>query len=267
MKLYLERRGCNFTADYPDTQSDMTNFRLFMEFIDRDGKRVCGDVGRCDVREFYTTRASNTKCRILSPDGLHFDLQYECYSTRYHDHGTFGYVFDVPQDARYTQADTLRVVNSFSAVQYEAVEIVDELPPEAHDYPPFALELEQQYLARQRAAEVADTREWLADGCMHWLNEPGNYAADWARHLTPDDVYNLTRDACTIAFEHIASYKNELIVKACGKNLDALYRWLFTEQKHFRIADHPAFLRLLYEEYPDRAALYVPTLDADTVTL
>ncbi len=269
MKLYLETRGCNF-ADLHDERvagSDMTNYRLFMEFIDREGRRICGDVSRTNVFEFYHTRSGNLKHRALSENGLHFSLQYECYSRRYHDHGCYGYGIDVPQDARYMQADVLRIVNTVSAVQYESIEIVDRLPPEAHDYPSFALELERQYLARQRAAEVADTRESLTSEWSHWLEKPGEYADDWARHLTPDDVYNLTRDAATIAFEQVASYSIKRIRVFYTKYLDALYCWLFTGQQHFNLADHPDFLRLLYEEYPDRAALYVPTLTPDAVTL
>lgn len=52
MKLYLEKRGCDFwELDESVRESDLGNYRLFMEFIDREGKRVCGDVSCGPVRK------------------------------------------------------------------------------------------------------------------------------------------------------------------------------------------------------------------------
>lgn len=52
MKLYLQKRGCDFREDDERTkESDLENYRLFLEFIAKDGRRICGDITRGDVRK------------------------------------------------------------------------------------------------------------------------------------------------------------------------------------------------------------------------
>lgn len=82
MKLYLEKRGCDFSEDDKDARqkSDLENHRLFLEFIDRDGKRICGDVSRGIVR---SGDWRNGKPVIVSTNGLYTDFQYENHTGCY----------------------------------------------------------------------------------------------------------------------------------------------------------------------------------------
>ena len=160
MKLYLEKRGCDFSSDVERQQSDLGNYRLFLEFIDKEGKRICGDVTRGDIRE---TR-KNGKVVTVSSNGLYTDFQYESHS------GCFAYHSDIGCAGEYSKKTVLNLVNGFSAVAYDEIEIVNRLPEAAHEYPENALELERAYLAGEHAAMVQETEQHIRDNYIHWYN-------------------------------------------------------------------------------------------------
>lgn len=185
MKLYLEKRGCDFSADDETArrESDLENYRLFLEFIDTEGRRVCGDVGRGDIRE---------KGKTISRNGLYAHWQYENYK------GCFGYpsVYEGVQ-GRYKKANVLALVNRYSAVQYDAVEIVDELPPAAHDYPENVLALERAYLASDHAALVEVLEQKIRADFITWQN-----ASDFSfKGFTPDEYKRVTLTAFRLMVE------------------------------------------------------------------
>ena len=167
MKLYLEKRGCDFSEDDKDARqkSDLENHRLFLEFIDRDGKRICGDVSRGAVRSGDWRKG---KPVIVSTNGLYTDFQYENHTGCYCYQSWRGPAGD------YTKADVLKLVNSLSAVQYDGVEIVDNLPEAAH--------------ASEHAAMVEETKQKISDSFIAWCN-----GLQWNfRKMTPAEYKECT---------------------------------------------------------------------------
>ncbi|MBR4577323.1 MAG: hypothetical protein IKO25_08970 [Clostridia bacterium] len=184
MTLYLEKRGCDFSKDDEAArrESDLGNYRLFLEFIDKDGRRVCGDVQRRTIREDRWNEKKQTRewNKVISEYGLGIHWQYENYK------GCYGYPLD--PFGRFRKADVLRLVNSVSAVQYDAVEIVDTLPPAAHDYPESALALERIYLANDHAELFESMKQKVRENFISWKN-----AHDFSfRSMDPDEYKQLT---------------------------------------------------------------------------
>lgn len=175
MKLYLEKRG----MDLPETiPSDLQSYRLFLEYIARDGRRICGDIFRGAIRDGK---------RILTDNALYTDLQYENYT------GTYCYNINAGFTPLFTKADALRLINADSAVQYDAVEIVDRLPDAAHDYPEDVRALERRYLADQHAKKFNALAERIRNDCFAWLN-----ASDFAFDGLTDAEY---RTIVALAFD------------------------------------------------------------------
>lgn len=239
MKLYLEKRGCDFRADdAAKTISDLGNYRLYLEFIDREGKRVRGDVQRGCVRDGK---------RVTCEDGLYTHLCYESHS------GCFGYRIPM-QDSerlRYTKADVLRLVNSVSAVGYEDVEIVDELPAAAHEYPEAALALERGYLAREHAALYAEAAEIIRGSYIAWCGR-----LDWSlRQMSADEYKRLA----LLAFEGLRDHRASLPQSRGIGMLAAreMAHYLFEVQQVINLADDPAFIRDVYALCPDGVSAYI----------
>ena len=181
MKLYLEKRGCDFSESDKDARqkSDLENHRLFLEFIDRDGKRICGDISRGAVRSGDWRKG---KPVIVSTNGLYTDFQYENHTGCYCYQSWRGPAGD------YTKADVLKLVNSLSAVQYDGVEIVDNMPEAAHEYPENVIELERAYLAGEHAAMVEETKQKISDSFISWHN-----GLQWSFHkMTPAEYKECT---------------------------------------------------------------------------
>ena len=195
MKLYLEKRGCDFTAadESARQESDLENYRLFLEFIDKEGRRVCGDVGRGYVRESRWNEKQQKRewNKVVSHNGLYAHWQYENYK------GCWGYPGTDNLQGRYKKADVLALVNRFSAVQYDAVEIVDELPPAAHEYPESVIDLERAYLAADHAALVDSLEQKIRQNFITWQN-----ASDLTfRGFTPEEYKRLTLTAFRLMVE------------------------------------------------------------------
>lgn len=182
MKLYLEKRGCDFfESDERVRESDLGNYRLFMEFIDKEGKRVCGDVSCGQVREeCWNKRKTQKKWVVVSQIGLYAHLQYENYK------GTWVYPLPYNSDLRYTKADVLKLVNSVSAVKYDGVEILENLPDAAHEYPEHVLALECAYLDADHKAMVKHLKDIVRENFVKWT---GKY---FFQYCAPEEYKEIT---------------------------------------------------------------------------
>lgn len=119
MELYLEKRGCNFFAGDRIAQiSDVGNYRVFTEFIDKAGTRVCGDFsGRVWS---YKERVKYKRDRgIMQECPMYSDMGYTTYSGN-----SYGYTMDC-KGRPYTIASILETVNEYSRNHYDSVKWVD----------------------------------------------------------------------------------------------------------------------------------------------
>ena len=123
--LYLEKRGCDFFKDDPiNEQSDVGNYRVYMEFIDKNGVEVRGDLSRGDVYRYkHKTTGKPLKHRVFEHScGIYSDFQYTAEDGR-----TFAYRLPdgILDGLRYTKADILKVINRVSKEEYTDIVIVD----------------------------------------------------------------------------------------------------------------------------------------------
>lgn len=110
--LLIEKRGCNFFAgDESVKGSDVGNYRVFIRFIDKSGREVCGDVARF--------RGGDT----LSTQMCHYDSTGNCLGF-WHD-PLDPLPFDVSDTYPYTLAGILRYVNERSGEHYNDVKWVE----------------------------------------------------------------------------------------------------------------------------------------------
>ena len=184
MKLYLEKRGCDFSESDQDARkrSDLGNYRLFLEFIDKDGRRVCGDVTRGELRaEKWNKNGTSHKTIVTTRNGLYTHFCYEDHT------GCYGYNTG-PLGDEFTQESVLRLVNKYSAITYDSIEIVDILPDAAHEYPESVLDLERTYLAGEHAAMVKETEQHIQDKFLYWYDGLQRSFSD----MSPDEYKRCT---------------------------------------------------------------------------
>ena len=195
MKLYLEKLGTDFLPGSPEALAcDLGCPRLRLEFIDRDGIRVSGDVLR-----------SAQRAKIIP--SLAFDLEYTDRS------GLHRYTPMITWRAPFTREGVLLAVNGISAVQYDAVEVVARgcVPPAAHDYPYDALRLEQERsLFETDPAEAAALAAYEAERARPTQNAEGVhvgdiYYASWGWEQTNVDYFQVVslRGAHTVALRPV----------------------------------------------------------------
>lgn len=118
--LYAQKMGMDF---YEENSSDLSNFRLRIGVIDKDGIGIIGDVSRgCDY-DFYKTKSGKTKSKLISENTLFTDFQY--YRE---DGGCFGYNVEKFCSGKkpYTQKGLLEFVNEVSKDYYDSVEFIDD---------------------------------------------------------------------------------------------------------------------------------------------
>lgn len=112
--LYLRKRGCDFWKDSPEKeQSDLENYRLFVQYCNKEGHYICGDLslGSAPCGEKEKPRS----CGFLS---LHLQKDENGMSYAYYPEGyRYGNV-------AYTQEEVLRLVNADSVVHYSRIEFV-----------------------------------------------------------------------------------------------------------------------------------------------
>ena len=250
MKLYLEKRGCDFGKDDQDARkhSDLENYRLFLEFIDKDGKRICGDVSRGAVRSGDWKKG---KPVIVSTNGLYTDFQYENHT------GCYCYRSNIGCAGEYTKEQVLQLVNSLSAVPYDSVEIVDNLPDAAHEYPEKALELERAYLAAEHAALVQDVKKKINSSFMNWYN-----GGQWDYHKLTQEEY---KECTLLAFRlMVDSYGiiSEKPEKATPASMVARHmsKHFFEGQKIIDPYADEAFLFELEKYSPYYVGRYLPEM-------
>jgi len=213
MKLYLEKRGCDFFHG-EGKQSDLEDYRLFLEYINKKGQRICGDVSRGVVRG--TNKRG--KMVVISENGLYEDFQVEDHKGcwRYYTSGRYcGSMGD------YTKKTVLELVNGDSAVQYDEVVLVGRLPAEAFDYPAEVLELEKKYLEAEHKALFNEVLEAISEN-PHKFYNGGQYVfsklsaeeykecALVAFRGAKDKVETLDQSA-----EAVAKYKNWKFSRLC----------------------------------------------------
>ena len=254
MKLYLEKRGCDFSPLHDKdliAESDLGNFRLFLEFISKDGRRVCGDISRCDLREHFTNKRGRADYKTISRNGLSAHMCYE-------DH-TGCYAYDIHADftPRYTKADALKFINTASAVQYDGVEIVDELPAAAHDYPESALALEREYLAKDHAKMVAETEALIRDSYNAWMNIRWSF-----QRMTPDEYKRMTLLAFDLMVEEYGVFetKPENLVTPGAFMAHHMSKHFFEEQQIIDPYADSAFLAELLKRSPYYIGRYIRTV-------
>lgn len=114
--LVLRKRGCDFFQDDAKTvASDLQNYRLYLEYCNKEGRYIVGDISMGERTQTKRGKA------VSASYGLSTHFQRE------EENGTFGY--NVPGydylAYDYTQADVLRLINSDSIVQYTRIEIVE----------------------------------------------------------------------------------------------------------------------------------------------
>lgn len=113
--LILRKRGCDFWPDSPERDaSDLENYRLFVQYCNRSGHYICGDVGLSACPD------SKRKKRKPGIGKLCTSFQIE------EDTGTYAYEPSgfVYGQMEYTRLDVLRLINADSIVQYDRVEII-----------------------------------------------------------------------------------------------------------------------------------------------
>ncbi len=262
MILYLEKRGCDFfDRDGGKTAgSDLENYRLALEFIDREGVRVCGDITMCDVREWRRKKSGKEECKIVSTIGLHTNFQYENWQ------GCYSYEVDT-RGFRYTQADALKLINSVSAVQYEAVSIVDILPEAAREYPPEVAAMADAREAREHAALMEDAMRRARSDWTR-LVRTTDHAVQFMK-VTPDEYKRL----CIATLEGIRdkfgiiTQKGAYAVAGIGA-AHHVTKKIFEEQGIFNPHDDQEFINTILPLCPYYVARYLDvfTLDQFAVT-
>ncbi len=249
MKLYLEKRGLDFMED-EGMESDLQNYRLFLEFIARNGRRICGDITRGSIRQPYTTRNGGTDWKTVSLNGLYMHLQYENHT------GCYGYSIDAGFTPHYTSTDVLKLINAASAVQYDSIEIVDNLPDAAHEYPESALALERAYLAADHAQMVKEVMQCIRENCNSWIRGLHRDFQD----MTADEYKQMT----LLAFETAArrygviDRKPEKEISCVAIAWRNLTKHLFEEQNYIDPYADPEFLSAVKALAPYYVGYYTP---------
>lgn len=253
MKLYLEKRGCDFWPDEENArrESDLENHRLFLEFIAKDGRRICGDISRGDIRQPFTNKRGKVDYKTVSLNGLYAHFQYENHT------GCYAYEIRPDFTPHFTKADALRLINAVSAVQYDEVVLVQCLPDAAHDYPEYALAMEREYLERDHAALVAETEEHIRDNFMAWVNR-----LRWAfSRMTPEEYKRLSLLAFKMMAEQYGVIEEEPENKLAPAALAAhhLTKHFFEEQLFVDPYADVAFLKEIEAYSPYYVGRYLLT--------
>lgn len=167
MLLYLKKMEID-----TENAGDLENCRLRVEFIDKKGRRVVGDIGE--------------NCGS-APGMIHPHWCYECHN------GTFDYFkregYKTAWQFPFTKAGALQLVNRFSAIRYAGVEIVND-PPEVQ-YPEEVLQLERDYKERERRAGYEVLLQSIREAPVKW-----RWLRSWQiENLTPDEFKELTLTA------------------------------------------------------------------------
>ena len=119
--------GCNFwNDDELKKVSDLENYRLRLDFIDKDNNYIIGDVSRGYKNRFYKKNGEPLKKYVRSHNNLlTTDFQIET------EYGTYCYKTTIindyidKHDLRYNSKDLLQLINYLSIDQYDKIEVVE----------------------------------------------------------------------------------------------------------------------------------------------
>lgn len=116
--LFLRRMGCEYRKDDSITAfSDVGNHRVRVQFVDKNGVEILGDLSH--GHKWDTSKKNPVMTSFVS---LITDLQYE------DEKGTWRYHPAVSSDNyTYNVADILAFINSISAEHYDAVKWVETI--------------------------------------------------------------------------------------------------------------------------------------------
>lgn len=116
--LLLRRRGCNFAENDPIARkSDVGNYRVFVQFTDKNGVEVCGDFGRG-----YVYDLTGKKPVVIDDNVLCTDLQYE------DERGAWVYRPGVNcKEYPFTLSGILAFVNAVSAEHYDDIKFIETI--------------------------------------------------------------------------------------------------------------------------------------------
>lgn len=114
--LHSVRRGCMFLGE-DKGKSDVGNYRIFVEFTDKNGVEVCGDLSKGNRYDY-----SKKSCPIVTDVALHTDLQYEDFR------GCWQYKPAVdPRAYTYNIADILSFINAIANEHYDAIKWIEKI--------------------------------------------------------------------------------------------------------------------------------------------
>lgn len=126
MKLVAKRYGMEKELN---ANSNIDNHRIRIEFVDKSGRKVYGDLGHGAKYRFTSKSGKELKRpRVVHDDRLYLDLEYE------NDDGCFRYngceivnLYDWidTNDIMYNSEDILRTINLVSDVKYTELEVID----------------------------------------------------------------------------------------------------------------------------------------------
>ena len=120
--LTLKKLGNDFRPGAPEcTESDLENYRLQVEFTDREGQRVIGDLTRKCAMSYFGKRGQQLKNpRIIETNRLSAELSF------YKDGQCYAYRTNGKEDKyNYTSKDVMAFIGELSGMQYASVEIID----------------------------------------------------------------------------------------------------------------------------------------------
>lgn len=75
MKATLRKMGMDFGKDYKGA-SDVGNYRVRAEFMDRNGLELIVDFGGYERKEIYKKKNGKTSYRVVNKNALHIDGGY-----------------------------------------------------------------------------------------------------------------------------------------------------------------------------------------------
>ena len=113
--LFLEKRGCDFWNDDEIMNiSDVGNYRVCGQIVDKYGRNLFVEFGRCDKRRFTNKRtgAPLKKYVVEHHHKLHIDTQYDNFDGSFRDCEMDRMIYDA--DLEYTTSDILKAVNMSS---------------------------------------------------------------------------------------------------------------------------------------------------------
>lgn len=129
--LWLEKRGCDFfKGDAVSDFSDCENYRLVGRIVDKYGRNLTLEFGRCDKRRTTNKRTGEPLKNgfiVEHSHKLHLQTYYENFNGSWGDSKLDALVYN--KDFDYTQKDILKAVRLLTGRKvYDNIIIADTLP-------------------------------------------------------------------------------------------------------------------------------------------